>query len=65
MITEEIVDAIDTLISMCSDEQQVLGMKSVREMLCDYSEREWCDMDVSEARVWLEQYLSCKKNIMK
>ncbi len=60
MITDEIVEAIDALVELCGDEQQELGMKSVREMLCDFSETEWNSITKEERTAWLEGYLSCR-----
>ena len=39
MVTDEMMDAIDKLIEICSDEEQAKGMKSVREMLADFKRR--------------------------
>lgn len=59
MVTDEIMDAINILIEMCSNEEQALGMKSVRDMLADFDNDGWlCMENPSE---WLEQYLSCKR----
>jgi hypothetical protein len=63
MFPDEMYDAIDMMIELCSDEQQKLGMKSVREMLCDFDDQNWLMMDdVSECNRWLATYLSCKPN---
>ena len=72
MITDEIVEAIDMLIELCSNDQQVKGMNLIREMLCDFDDLQWMQMDQSERNKWLEQYLynggnyvnsSCEKEI--
>ena len=66
MVTDEIVDAIDMMIEICSDEKQALGMKSVREMLCDFDEGCWLCMErPTDCYEWLEQYLSCKRKLQK
>jgi hypothetical protein len=60
MVTDEIMDAIDMLIHLCSDESQKKGMCSVREMLADFDENGWLNTEnPSECYEWLEQYLSC------
>lgn len=62
MVTDEMLDAIDMMIEICSNEEQVKGMASVREMLCDFSENGWlCLYEPSECYDWLENYLSCKR----
>jgi len=62
MITDEIMDAIDMLIEICSSEEQIKGMRSVREMLGDFDEGGWlCMPEPSECYEWLEQYLRCER----
>lgn len=62
MITDEIMDAIDMLIEICSNEEQAKGMKSVREMLADFDGGGWlCMVEPSECYEWLEHYLSCPR----
>ena len=62
MITDEVLDAIDMLIEICSNKEQALGMKSVREMLCDFDQGGWLCMErPSDCYEWLENYLSCKR----
>lgn len=52
------------MIDICSDEDQAKGMNSVREMLADYDEDNWSDLnDCGVREEWLEQFLSCEKNI--
>ena len=63
MVTDEMMDAIDMLIELCSNEEQKIGMKSVREMLADFDEGEWLSTErPSDCYDWLEQYLSCQRN---
>lgn len=63
MVTDGIIDAIDMLIEICSDEEQAKGMKSVREMLADFDEGGWLSTEhPSDCYEWLEQYLSCRRN---
>lgn len=59
MITDEIVDAMDALIELCSDEEQKKGMSAMREMLCDWSEEIWEPMTEDERKEWLAGYLYC------
>ena len=62
MITDEMMDAIDMLIEICSNKEQVKGMKLVREMLADFDQSGWLRMEnPSDCYEWLEQYLSCKR----
>lgn len=62
MITDKIMEAIDMMIDICSDEEQAKGMSSIREMLADYDEDNWSDLDDCGVREeWLEQFLSCEK----
>ena len=60
MVTEGMIFAIDTLVSMCSDDNQRAGMNSVREMLCDFDHDQWDDMSDEERSEWLATFLSCK-----
>ena len=59
MITDEIVEAIDTMIDLCNDNNQALGMTSVREMLCDLDVDAWLSMSEDERKEWLTGFLSC------
>jgi len=59
MITDEIVEAIDAMIDLCSDRKQALGMASVREMLCDLDVDNWPSMSENERKEWLAGFLSC------
>lgn len=62
LITEEIVNAIDMMAEMCSNEAQAAAMRSVREMLCDFDAALWSRIDSpAEAYDWLEQFLPCKR----
>lgn len=50
------------LIEICSNEEQILGMKSVREMLADFDEDGWLRIERPlDCYEWLEQYLSCER----
>ena len=59
MITDSIVEAMDTLIDLCSDPSQKLGMETMREMLCDWSEEIWDPSSPEERQQWLKPYLCC------
>ena len=62
MVTDEMMDAIDMLIEICSNSEQAKGMESVREMLRDFCEEGWlCMENPSDCYDWLEQYLSCRR----
>lgn len=60
MITEEIVFAIDDMIALCSNEEQAMGMRSLREMLCDLDVDTWPSMSEAERKEWLAGFLSCE-----
>ena len=59
MITDEIVEVIDRMIELCSDEKQKIGMKSVREMLCDYNEPAIYNLTSEQIDQWIKSFLSC------
>lgn len=61
MITDEIVEAIDVMIGLCSNGAQMLGMASVREMLCDFDVVTWSSMSCDERKDWLVEFLSCPR----
>ena len=62
MITDEVMDAIDMMIEICSNDEQVKGMKSIREMLADFDESGWlCTENPADYYEWLEQFLSCER----
>lgn len=62
MINDKIMEAIDMMIDICSDEEQAKGISSVREMLADYDEDNWSDLADSGVRgEWLGQFLTCEK----
>lgn len=56
MITDEIIDTIDMLIEMCGSKEQKNGMESVKEMLMDFDDHEWLNMEESERREWVKEY---------
>lgn len=63
MVTDEMMDATNMLIELCSNEEQKKGMKSVKEMLADFDEGGWLSTErPSDCYDWLEQYLSCRRN---
>lgn len=63
MVTDEMMDAMDMLIEICSDEKQKKGMETIRGMLADFDEGVWlCTERPSDCYDWLEQYLSCRRN---
>lgn len=58
MITDEIMDAIEMMIALCTNEEQKKGMEAVKEMLGDFDESAWLMMEnPSECNEFLEQYL--------
>lgn len=62
MVTDEIMDAIEMMIEICSNEEQAKGMESVKEMLGDFVQDGWLSMvNPSECYEWLEQYLACDR----
>lgn len=57
------MDAMDMLIEICSDEEHKKGMETIREMLSDFDEGAWlCAERPSDCYDWLEQFLSCRRN---
>ena len=64
MVTNEMMDAIAMMIERCSNKEQAKGMKSVRKMLADFDEDGWLSIErPSNRHEWLEQYLSCRRNM--
>lgn len=62
MITDEVMDAIEMMIEICSNEEQAKGMESVKEMLGDFVQDGWLSMvNPAECYEWLEQYLACDR----
>lgn len=59
MVTSNMIEAIDIIISLCSDKQQALGMISIREMLCDYEEGNYTTSTMQEKNEWLRGFMSC------
>ena len=59
MINDILVEALDMMIDLCSDEQQATGMSSMREFICDYCESDWAPLSPEEKRERLKQYMSC------
>ena len=59
MITDVIIGAVDSMIDLCSDTSQALGMASIREMLCDIEEDNWISLSKKERIKWLSSFLSC------
>lgn len=62
MITDAVIEAVDLAAASCSDDQQRLGILSIREMLCDFSEDEWTHMEEKDRAEWIAQFLSCVPN---
>lgn len=63
MITDEIVEAMDLMISLCSDRNQAMGMDAMREMLCDLNVDNWPSMNQAERKKWLAGFLNCRPNV--
>ena len=59
MINDNLVEALDMMIDLCGDEQQSLGMSSMREFICDYCETDWTPLSGEEKREKLKQYMNC------
>jgi len=59
MINDTLVEALDLMIDQCSDEQQALGMASMKEFICDFCESDWTPLSSDEKRERLKRYLSC------
>ena len=57
MITDEIMEALDMLITMCKDKNQAQGMISVQEMLGDFDEHKFITSTEEEKSNWVLEYL--------
>lgn len=57
MITDAIMDAIDTLISLCKNYQHIAGMRTVQAMLGDFDEDCWMKMSENERAAWAEEFI--------
>ena len=57
MIADEIIEAIDIMITLCKDKQQALGMIAIKEMLEDYDEAHYISSTMEEKNNWLFEYL--------
>ncbi len=62
MITDEIVEAMDMMIELCSDRTQAVGMDAMREMLCDLDVDNWPSMSEEERKEWMISFLNCQMN---
>ena len=62
MITDEIVEAMDLMIGLCSDRSQAMGMDAMREMLCDLDVDNWPSMNKEERKEWLISFLNPQMN---
>ena len=60
MINDTLMEAVDLMIDICSDETQALGMSSVREFLGDYCESDWTSLSRKEKIEKFRQYMSCE-----
>lgn len=60
MITDEIVEAMDMMIELCSDRTQAMGMDAMREMLCDLDVDNWPSMSQEERQKWIASFLNCQ-----
>lgn len=57
MITEGHVLEMQSMIKLCSNKEQALGMQAMMEMLCAYDEDETPCMGEAEKVAWLESFM--------
>lgn len=57
MITDEIIEAIDTMQEMVKSERAKYYIGRVSDMLGDIDTDEWCAMSEEERQEWVKQYL--------
>ena len=68
MVTDEMLDAIDMMIEICTSEEQKKGMRSVAAMLDEFDQCGWLATDnPSDCYEWLVQFMNTeeKKGAMK
>lgn len=56
MITDEIMEAIEMMISNCEGTEQRKGMESLSNMLEDFDEYSWLKMNDNERKNWIDQF---------
>lgn len=61
MKQNSLIEAIETMIAMCSDENQKMGIQSVRKMIEDWNEQGWPTL--INRNDWLSRYLNCEPSL--
>lgn len=57
MISEDVVEAINLMISYCTDSDERDGMEKLKNMLLDWSDVDWAFATVAENRDFVKRYL--------
>ena len=57
MITDEIVEAMDLLMELCSTPDERSGMQKLQDMLLDWSEDDWMTMSNTKKTKFLKQFI--------
>lgn len=58
MFTDEMLEAIEIMVENCENEEQAAGMEQVKNMLADFDEDAWNDMDSDEKNDWISQFIN-------
>ena len=57
MISDDVVEAIELMISYCTDSVERDGMEKLKNMLLDWSDVDWAFATVAENRDFVKRYL--------
>lgn len=57
MITDEIVEAMNLMVSLCDDIETKKGMRAMSEMLCDLNIDEWMNQEHEMRCAWVSQFI--------
>ena len=58
MVTEEMLCAVQGIIENLKTSEQRYAGKIIFDMLSDYDEIEWSEMDDKEQQEWLNKYIN-------
>ncbi len=65
MVTDEIVNAMDTMIDRCEDKERKRGMEMMRDMLLDFDGEKWNKEPDTEAFDWIDKYLKTREFLVE
>ena len=57
MITDEIVEAMDMMMELCSTPEERVGMQKMQDMLLDWSQDDWMTMSNTKKTKFLKQFI--------